>query len=460
MMQSWKEVLPGDHYHVLTNGLLHPFDQRIITCLYQPLIGIDAASMYFTFWQEIDDTEEFLTHHHLMGSMNLPLDRILKARKKLEAVGLLQTLKKKGATPGRFAYYLEPPLTPDLFFKDGFLNLFLYRQVGPREYKRLSGLFESKSISTDDYEDVSAHFDEVFQSLPSAETTDERLNTASNGSWVMRSETPKVRFSNHFDFKKMLTYLSDAILSEDALTDEVRLAIDKLAFVYQTEPYDMSRAVQSAALHTGTVDISALRKEVRDFYLLEHGSDEMPALYERTQPHEERKIVDREPQNAEEQLIAWYERNSPYQLLEALGQGSKPAAPDLRLIENLMFDTKLNPGVINVLIDYISQVNDHNLNKSFVEKVAAQWARANVRTVPEAMAYAREEQRKREQQKKGKASGQAQSTRRTRKSSQNEHHEVVPEWMKNPKQPEQQSKDDDEAVKQRAKWLEDYLNNI
>ncbi|MDF2911873.1 MAG: replication initiation and rane attachment family protein, partial [Sporolactobacillus laevolacticus] len=261
-----------------------------------------------------------------------------------------------------------------------------------------------------------------------------------------------------FDFKKLDMLLSDAILSEDALTDEVKLSIEKLAFVYQMDPYDMSRALQAAALHTGTVDIEKLRKEVRDFYLLEHGPDEMPALYERTQPPKEREIKDIEPQNEEEQLIAWYERNSPYQLLEALGRGSKPAAPDLRLIENLMFDTKLNPGVVNVLIDYISKVNDHNLNKSFVEKVAAQWARANVRTVRQAMTYAREEQRKREQQKPASS---ARSTKRPyRKTSKNEHHEVVPEWMKNPSQQEKQPGSNDDEVKQRAKWLEDYLNSI
>lgn len=460
LLQSWKEVLPGDHYHVRTNGLLHSFDQRVITCLYQPLIGLEATSMYFTLWQEIDDSEDFLTHHHLMGMMNLSLDRILTARKKLEAVGLLQTLKKKEANPGQFVYCLEPPLTPDLFFKDGFLNLFLYRQVGPREYKRLLRLFENKFTNMAGYEDVSAHFDEVFQSMPSAESTDEMKNTSLSGSWNARGEAPKLEFNRHFDFKAMMPYLSDAILTEDALTDAVRAAIDKLAFVYQTEPYDMSRALQSAALHTGTVDIDMLRKEVRDFYLLEHGQDEMPALYERTQPREEREIVEREPQTEEERLIAWYEGNSPYQLLQALGQGSKPAAPDLRLIENLMFDTKLNPGVINVLIDYISQVNDHNLNKSFVEKVAAQWARANVRTVRQAMTYALEEQKKREQPKKVVGSGSANKTRRPRKSGQDEHREVVPEWMKNPKQPKEQSGADDEAVKQRAKWLEDYLNNI
>ncbi|MCO7175958.1 replication initiation and membrane attachment family protein [Sporolactobacillus kofuensis] len=459
MLQSWKEVLPGDHYRVQSAGLLHSTDQRVITCLYQPIIGIEAVSLYFTFWQETDDSEEFLTHHHLMGAMNVSLDRILTARKKLEAIGLLQTLKKKDVNPSQFLYRLEPPLTPDLFFKDGFLNLFLYRQVGPREYKKLSREFASSSFELNQYEDISVSFDDVFESMPTEESPDEMRAIQTKGSWQAREEARAIHFNNTFDFKKMNAFLSDAILSEDALTDEVKTSIEKLAFIYQVDPYDMSRALQSAALHTGTVDIEVLRKEVRDFYLLEHGADELPALYERAQPEQEREITNA-PQNEEEQLIAWYEQHSPYQLLQALGQGSKPAAPDLRLIENLMFDTKLNPGVINVLIDYITKVNDHNLNKSFVEKVAAQWARANVRTVRQAMSYAREEQRKRAQIKTAPASGSVKKNYNNRKPNRNEHHEVIPEWMKNQKKQKNSPVANDEEVKQRAKWLEDYLNNI
>ncbi|MCL1630597.1 DnaD domain protein [Sporolactobacillus sp. CPB3-1] len=459
MLQSWKEVLPGDHYRVQIHGLLHSFDQRVITCLYQPLVGLEAVSMYFTFWQEASDSEAFFTHHHLMGAMNLPLDRILLSRKKLEAIGLLHTFKKKESAPGQFVYRLEPPLTPNQFFNDGCLNLFLYRQVGPREYKRLIQMFTESSMDTEGYDEISVCFDDVFQSLPSAESAEERLMEASSGDTSFRSEAPGVGFRNHFDFKKMLVYLSDAIVDEDALTEEVRLAIDKLSFVYQLEPFDMSRAVQAAALHTGTIDIETLRKEVRDFYLLEHGPDELPALYERTQPAKDRELDEKKPETEEEKLIAWYERNSPYQLLEALGGGSRPAAPDLRLVENLMFDTQLNPGVINVLIDYISQINDHNLNKSFVEKVAAQWARANIRTVRGAMVYAREEQKKRAQiQNRSQASQN--KTRQKRKTAQNEHHEIIPEWMNKPEQAEPKSREDDEAVEQRVKWLEDYLKNI
>lgn len=457
MLQSWREVLPGDRYTVRLDGLLHDYDQKIITRLYQPLVGIEATSLYFTLWQEAGrkESSQTATHHHLMGIMNLSLDRILKARKRLEAVGLLRTLKKKHAEPDFFVYQLIPPLTPDQFFNDGLLNVFLYHQVGSRDYNQLSGIFLEKPMDKQDFEDLSAAFDEVFESIPASEIPEDLTGGVS---WEGRSHPQKLRFKNHFNFNKLKNYLSDAIISEDALTEEVRAAVEKLAYVYQTDPFDMSRAIESSSLHTGTVDVELLRKEVRDYYRLEHGSNDMPALYERTQPAEAREMADKEPQSEEEQLIVWYETNSPYQLLETLGHGSRPAAPDLRLVENLMFDTRLNPGVINVLIDYISKVNDNNLNKSFVEKVAAQWSRENVRTVRKAMSVAREEKRKHQQQKQRPGGKETAG----RKKSAQIRSEVVPEWMKERNKPDgnHQTRVSEEEARKRAKWLEDYLNSI
>lgn len=455
MIQSWKEVLPGDRYEVRTAGLLSTYDQRIITCLYQPLVGIEATSLYFTFWQEQDPAEKAIseTHHQLMSFMNLSLDRILKARKKLEAVGLLRTFRKKHTDPGFFLYQMNPPMQPDQFFHDGLLSTFLYHQVGPRDYQRLSALFKmDQQPSPDDFKEISAAFNDVFETVPQSEAEEKQRLTKETGRWTKRAEAPGAPIRHKFDFTALKGYLSEAIVSEDALTAEVRSAVEKLAFIYQTDPFDMSRAIESASLETGNVDIESLRKEVRDFYRLEHGADELPALYARTQPAADREMEGKKPETEEQRLILWYESNSPYQLLKQLGNGSKPQPPDLRLVENLMFTTKLNPGVINVLIDYIVHVNHNNLNQAFVEKIAAQWSRANIRTVRQAMSVARAEHRKR----RNRATAKKPAARRAVGSG---HHEVVPEWMSRPAS-KKASKIPDEEAKKRAKWLDDYLNSI
>ena len=91
-------ILPADTYVVVNKTVIKDLDRKLITMLYQPIIGYSATSLYFTLVDDLDKRElmsEDLTHHHLMSTMQLKLDDIVIARKKLEAVGLLKTYYKK-----------------------------------------------------------------------------------------------------------------------------------------------------------------------------------------------------------------------------------------------------------------------------------------------------------------------------------------------------------------------------
>ena len=52
--QSWMELLPIDRYKVSAKGLLHNYDRKVLTMLYQPLIGSRAFSLYMTLWGELE----------------------------------------------------------------------------------------------------------------------------------------------------------------------------------------------------------------------------------------------------------------------------------------------------------------------------------------------------------------------------------------------------------------------
>ena len=91
-------ILPADTYTVVNKTVIKDLDRKLITMLYQPIIGYTATSLYFTLVDDLDKRElmsEDLTHHHLMSTMQLKLDDIVVARQKLEAVGLLKTYYKK-----------------------------------------------------------------------------------------------------------------------------------------------------------------------------------------------------------------------------------------------------------------------------------------------------------------------------------------------------------------------------
>ena len=65
--------------------------------------------------------------------------------------------------------------------------------------------------------------------------------------------------------------------------------------------------------------------------------------------------------------------------------GAKPTKTDLSLLEYLLIDLNLNPGVANVLIDYVLKINNNKLTRSFVDTIAGQWKRSKIETVEDAM---------------------------------------------------------------------------
>ena len=92
-------LLPADSYKVYNQTLLNDNDKKIIMNLYAPIIGMNAVSLFFALWSDLDKSEMVsndLTHHHLMTMLKSDLDSIKLARKSLEAVGLLKSYLKVG----------------------------------------------------------------------------------------------------------------------------------------------------------------------------------------------------------------------------------------------------------------------------------------------------------------------------------------------------------------------------
>jgi len=137
-------VLPADTYTVINKTVLKEQDRKIITMLYQPIIGYVATSLYFTLIDDLDQREimsEDLTHHHLMSTMQLKLDQIVIARKKLEGVGLLKSYYKKEHV-NNFVYLIYSPMSASDFLNHPILNVVLYNNIGEIEYNDLKKLYK------------------------------------------------------------------------------------------------------------------------------------------------------------------------------------------------------------------------------------------------------------------------------------------------------------------------------
>ena len=111
-------ILPADSYIVINKTTITDADRKLISMLYQPIIGYTAVSLYNTLIDDLDKLElmsEELTHHHLMSTMQLKLEDIVIAREKLEGIGLIKTYVKKGNI-NSYVYLIYSPITANEFF--------------------------------------------------------------------------------------------------------------------------------------------------------------------------------------------------------------------------------------------------------------------------------------------------------------------------------------------------------
>lgn len=378
-------ILPADTYTVVNKTVLNESDRKLISMLYQPIIGHTAVSLYLTLIDDLDKLEvmsDDLTHHHLMSTMQLKLEDIVIAREKLEATGLLKSYFKKGSI-NQYVYLIYSPISAHEFFTHPILNVVLYNNLGKKEYERLLNYYKIPRVNLKEYEDITSSFDTVFTSV--------KGNILEIESDTTKRDTNNIQINKGIDFNLLISSIPSNIINDKTFSKDVKELINALSFAYNLNTLDIKGLVSDAINEKGLIDKNRLRKSCRDYYQFETAGS-LPTLIYNKQPDYLKKPEGDTSKRAK--LIYTFENISPYQLLKAKYKGAEPTERDKKLIESLLVDQKLNYGVVNVLISYVLKTNNQQLKKSYVETIAGQWKRLNIETVEEAMDISEKEHKK------------------------------------------------------------------
>lgn len=408
-------ILPADSYIVINKTTITDADRKLISMLYQPIIGYTAVSLYNTLIDDLDKLElmsEELTHHHLMSTMQLKLEDIIIAREKLEGIGLIKTYVKKGNI-NSYVYLIYSPITANEFFNHPVLNVVLYNNLGKKEYERLLNYYKVPRINLKDYEEITCSFDNAFKTSPGTV-----LDMPTD---VIKRESNNLEITKGIDFNLLISSIPSSQISEKCFNKETKELINALSFTYNLSTLDMQGIVKNALNEKGTIDKTELRKNCRDYYKFDNNG-KLPTLIYNKQPDYLKKPQGDNSKWAK--MVYTFENMTPYQFLKAKYKGGEPTERDMRLIESLLVDQKLNSGVVNVLIAYVLKINNEQLKKSYVETIAGQWKRLNIETVEEAMRITEKEHKK---MKKLVEDKKKPTTTTTKKPSTQE--AVVPAWF-------------------------------
>ena len=384
-MQDFK-LEPADKYFIYNKGIITSEKIKILTNLYQPIIGYTAISLYLTFYNDLNNkSQESLeyTHHHLMTNMQLKLDSIIDARRKLEGIGLLKTYLKRGEIDN-YVYILYSPLSSYEFFNHPILNIVLYNNIGAVEYEKLQTFYKVPRISLKDYEDITEEFQDVF-------TSSVNTNLLFDNSDIQKDSWLEIQMKSNLDIDLLISSIPKRLVSDKCFSEEMKKLILNLAYIYKIDNMNMQGLVRNSLNERGMIDKNELRKSARNFYQFENNG-RLPTLIYNKQPDYLKTPLGGDSKLAK--IIYMFENTSPYDFLRKSYGNTEPTNRDKKLIENLMLEQKLNPGVVNVLIDYVLKVNNKKLNKDYIETIVGQWKRLKVETVVDAMDVCKKEHKK------------------------------------------------------------------
>ncbi|MDD3995964.1 MAG: DnaD domain protein, partial [Bacilli bacterium] len=233
-------------------------------------------------------------------------------------------------------------------------------------------------INFEGFENISTKFSDIYR-MTTKDIDDVTVKD------IKKKDKLDIMVDDFVDFSFIEASLSKS-LGNNFLTDKLKKLINKLAYLYNYDNMIMSNIILNSLNDKGEISESELKKNSKNYYLFENKGKTPKLIYSSKINKEENK-----PENTREELISCFENASPYDFLKARYKGAKPTKRDTTLLEGLLVDQELQPGVINVLIDYVLRTNDKKLNNNYVEAIASQWKMLGITSVEDAMKQAKKE---------------------------------------------------------------------
>ncbi|MED0676203.1 replication initiation and membrane attachment family protein [Aneurinibacillus thermoaerophilus] len=410
----WQETVPNDPYLIRVRRPISNVELSYLIHLYQPLVGALPVALYQTLLYNLSLANFSAVqglHYRLMVTMAVPLNVIVKARHQLEAIGLLEVYQIEADGQRIFEYILQPPHSPDIFFSDDTLSIMLLNRVGKEFYRKLRRQFsipeEYRLPENVERKRITKAFDEVFYHLSLSEITVEKGTETYNFLKDVREESPlplfdpmaatRLNYANsRLDFEFLEASLPKMIKKDGLFTKEVKAELESLAFLYGIDNETMARFLQEpSVIEYDTIDTASLRRLVKDWFRRENGR--APKIVSREEIVFHSDTVETERKEREEKALTEAESHalrlsslSPFQLIGLYQRGAKIAPADQKIVEELLEEYQLPPGVVNVLLEYVMMTYDRQLPKDIIYKIAGHWKRNNIRTVQEAQRQARQ----------------------------------------------------------------------
>jgi len=400
----WKQIRPKDTFFVKKATPITSEHLKVLSFLYQPIIGIDAYSFYQTLLTYIEEWEfdsEEIFHADLLNQLDIDIPRFFKGRVRLEGIGLLQVYVKELPDRKQFIYEVCPPSLAADFFKDDVLSILLLEKVGERRFKRLVQRFAIPPVDTKEYQNVTKKFLDVYPLQTDYLTSQQPILDETSDKFTLDTSKPISVISDTFDWSYFIDILNGLLVNKDQITKELQEGIYLFHRLYGIDEVEMKELVEGAVdLATGQVALKDFRREVLIKYRESNKTVQQPQAEvsnPKTREQRQTELKEQGFSDIEIAIILSSEEFPPMQYLQSIRTQTKGfiTQNEKWLVENLVKESGLPNSVLNILIHFVLVVKQKaTLSQQYVLTIANNWAQSDIRTPEAAMKKVKEVSKK------------------------------------------------------------------
>lgn len=322
---------------------------------YYPLMGVNACLFYTTILSFISKKIPVTNHVLLAKTCGMSMEAMKKARSVCEEFLLMRTFyHKENAT---YLYVMDVPLTPNRFLAHEVFGRLFLNKMGEEVVTTYKKQIAIKKGSRAGYQELSSTMNDLLKN-----------NWDSSQEKAFQDVKEEMSQMNYdylhiiFDEKIFLSGLSELIFPKKERTKKNMRQIAEIATIY-----GINETMMKSLISKGI----RLPENKFDVKKLKDACFKTKAKY----------VSD---------------NKDPYKLpprryLEYKQNGVSLNKADLLLIEKMICEYRLQPEVINILIETCLLKYDQKIVGTTLERMAASWMRLNVDTLEKAKAQQQKE---------------------------------------------------------------------
>lgn len=395
---------PKQPFYVANQIAVSEENIKVLTTLFEPLVGIQGVGLYITLTKEFDEVpfaRDYKTLYQLQDQTNLKLEDLFSTLHHLEATGLVKTFLGSNPVLGEVLIFeVEKVPSAGEFFHTFLLSSLLLERVGNVAFNRLVKKFTPRTfVGLKDAKEITSGFFDVFH-LSAESAIDAPVEVKEAAGEVPKDNKSEIKLGNEpvkIDWNFLVDLFASYHIDKGEVLKrqvEIKQIID---FYHLTEQEFVDTALITMSAGSEKLNMYAIQNAVNENFGLNRNKKMVKKQLQQVPKDANRTIKKLSQSDAD--LLKAVDSKVPTDYLYELKEkkGGYVTANEKKVIFRLQDQMGLTPSLINMIV-YACFEYDTVLTTNLADRIANDWLQQGITTPAEAIAYLKERKNTRKRQ--------------------------------------------------------------